>query len=170
MIFKTKKGKYQLSFLIFVRAQGLAPPPRRSFANAHRRTKVRLSLVVVPFFQGSFPYCALKTKKLPIGSFFVLIGTRAGIGSAATALIRKCSPAYFRPPFACGAPFFQGSFPYCDLKTKKLPIGSFFVLMVRAQGLAPPPRRSFANARRRTPSAFRLWSHPFSSVLSLTAL
>ena len=66
-MFKTKKGNYQLSFLILVRAQGLAPPPRRSFANAHRRPKVRLSLVVAPFFQGSFPYCA--KKKTPYWEF-----------------------------------------------------------------------------------------------------
>ncbi len=76
-MFKTKKGKYQLSFLILVRAQGLASPPRRSFANAHRRPKVRLSLVVEPFSQGSLPYGA-KNKKLPFGSLFCF-GTRAGI-------------------------------------------------------------------------------------------
>ncbi len=86
MVFKTKKGKYQLYFLILVRAQGLASPPLRSFANAHRRPKVRLSLVVEPFFQGSLPYGA-KNKKLPFGSLFCF-GTRAGIGFAATALIR----------------------------------------------------------------------------------
>ena len=63
-MFKTKKGKYQLSFFSLVRAQGLASPPRRSFSNAHRRPKVRLSLVVEPFSQGSIPYGA-KNKKLP---------------------------------------------------------------------------------------------------------
>ena len=165
-MFKTKKGKYQLSFLILVRAQGLAPPPRRSFANAQRRPKVRLSLVVEPLLQCSLPYYAFKTKKLPFGSFlflwyarrdwlrrhgahslmltgvlpsafrlwsspfsrvlsltalkkqknshlgvFCFFGTRAGIGSAATALIRKCSTAYFRPPFACGRPLSPGFFP-----------------------------------------------------------
>ena len=86
MIFKTKKGKYQLFILILVRAQGLASPPRRLFANAHRRPKVRLALVVEPFFQCSLPYGA-KNKKTPKRELFCF-GTRTGIGSAATALIR----------------------------------------------------------------------------------
>ena len=60
-------------FYFFTLTPTLTMNPRRSFANAHRRPKVRLSLVVAPFFQGSFPYCALKTEKLPIGSFFVLM-------------------------------------------------------------------------------------------------
>ena len=53
--------------------------------------------------------------------------------------------------------------------TKKLPKGSFFVL-VRAQGLASPPLRSFAKLTGVLKSAFRLWSNPFSRVLSLMAL
>ena len=69
MVFKTKKGRYQLSFLILVRAQGLASPPRRSFAKAHRRPKVRLSLVVEPFLQCSLPYRA-KNKNSQLGVLF----------------------------------------------------------------------------------------------------
>ena len=86
MIFKTKKGKYQLSFLRLVRAQGLASPPLCSFAKAHRRPKVSLSLVVDPFLQCSLPYRA-KNKKTPVWELF-RFGTRAGIGFAATVLIR----------------------------------------------------------------------------------
>ena len=55
------------------------------------------------------------------------------------------------------------------LKTKKTPVLELFVL-VRAQGLAPPPRRSFAKLTGVLKSAFRLWSNPSSSVLSLMAL
>ena len=68
---KTKKLPFGSSSVL-VRAQGLASPPRRSFAKAHRRPKVRLSLVVEPFLQCSLPYGA-KNKKLPFGSFFVLV-------------------------------------------------------------------------------------------------
>ena len=76
MALKTKNSQSGV-FFVLVRAQGLASPPRRSFANAHRRPKVRLSLVVEPFSQGSLPYGA-KNKKLPFGSLFCF-GTRAGI-------------------------------------------------------------------------------------------
>ncbi len=76
-MFKTKKGKYQLSFLRLVRAQGLVSPPRRSFAKAHRRPKVRLLLVVEPFLQCSLPYGA-KNKKTPKRELFCF-GTRTGI-------------------------------------------------------------------------------------------
>ncbi len=76
MALKTKNSHSGV-FFVLVRAQGLASPPLRSFANAHRRPKVRLSLVVEPFFQGSLPYGA-KNKKLPFGSLFCF-GTRAGI-------------------------------------------------------------------------------------------
>ena len=58
---------------------------------AHLRPKVRLSLVVEPFFQCSLPYGA-KNKKTPNRELFCF-GTRTGIGSAATALIRQSSPA-----------------------------------------------------------------------------
>ena len=71
------KNSHSGVFFVLVRAQGLAPPPRRSFANTHRRPKVRLSLVVEPFSHGSLPYGA-KNKKLPIGSLSCF-GTRAGI-------------------------------------------------------------------------------------------
>ena len=112
MIFKTKKGKYQLSFLRLVRAQGLASPPRRSFA---KLTGVLKS--------------AFRLWSNPSSSVLSLMA----------------------------------------LKTKKLPNGSFSVL-VRAQGLALPPRRSFAKLTGVLKSAFRLWSNPSSSVLSFMAL
>ena len=112
MIFKTKKGKYQLFFLILVRAQGLALPPRRSFA---KLTGVLKS--------------AFRLWSNPSSSVLSLMA----------------------------------------LKTKKLPNGSFSVL-VRAQGLASPPLRSFAKLTGVLKSAFRLWSNPSSSVLSLMAL
>ena len=76
MALKTKNSQSGV-FFVLVRAQGLTSPPRRSFAKAHRRPKVRLSLVVEPFLQGSLPYGA-KNKKLPIGSLSCF-GTRAGI-------------------------------------------------------------------------------------------
>ena len=71
-MFKTKKGKYQLSFLRLVRAQGLALPPLCSFAKAHRRTSVRLSALSNPF-SSVLSLTALKTKKLPFGGFSVLV-------------------------------------------------------------------------------------------------
>ena len=63
-----------------------AHKPTSTFANAHRRPKVRLSLVVEPFFQCSLPYGA-KNKKTPNRELFCF-GTLTGIGFAATALIR----------------------------------------------------------------------------------
>ena len=167
MIFKTKKGKYQLFFLILVRAQGLASPPLRSFAKAHRHTSSAFRLWSNPS-SSVLSLMALKTKKTPNRELFCF-GTRTGIGFAATALIRQSSPAYFVCLSLVVEPFFQCSLPYGAKNKKKLPNGSFSVL-VRAQGLAPPPRRSFAKAHRHTSSAFCLWSNPFSSVLSLMAL
>ena len=76
MALKTKKLPNG-SFSVLVRAQGLASPPRRSFAKAHRRPKVRLSLVVEPFLQCSLPYGA-KNKKTPKRELF-RFGTRTGI-------------------------------------------------------------------------------------------
>ena len=72
-MFKTKKGKYQLSFLRLVRAQGLALPPLCSFAKAHRRTSVRLSALSNPFSSVLLPYCAKKQKTPIRESFFVLV-------------------------------------------------------------------------------------------------
>ena len=76
MALKTKKLPTG-SFFVLVRAQGLASPPRRSFAKAHRRPKVRLSFVDEPFFQCSLPYGA-KNKKTPNRELFCF-GTRTGI-------------------------------------------------------------------------------------------
>ena len=76
MALKTKNSHSGV-FFVLVRAQGLASPPQRSFAKAHRRSCARLSLVVEPFSQGSLPYCAYN-KKTPQRELFV-IGTRAGI-------------------------------------------------------------------------------------------
>ena len=135
MIFKTKKGKYQLSFLILVRAQGLASPPLCSFAKANRRPKVRLSLVVEPFLQCSLPYRA-KNKKTPVWeSFFVLVRAQ-GLASPPLCSFAK---AHRRPKVSLSLvvePFLQGSLPYRAKNKKKLPFGSFSVL-VRAQGFEP---------------------------------
>ena len=113
MIFKTKKGKYQLFFLILVRAQGLASPPRRSFAKAHRRPKVRLSLVVEPFLQCSLPYGAKNKKNSRLGAFLFWYAHRDWL---------------------------------------------------RRHGAHSPKLTGVLK------SAFRLWSNPSSSVLSLMAL
>ena len=56
-------------------------------------------------------------------------------------------------------------------KTKKGKYQLSFLRLVRAQGLALPLRsRSAFRLTGVLKSAFRLWSNPFSSVLSLTAL
>ena len=55
-------------------------------------------------------------------------------------------------------------------KTKKGKYQLYFLILVRAQGLASPPLRSFAKLTGVLKSAFRLWSNPFSRVLSLMAL
>ena len=129
MIFKTKKGKYQLSFLILVRAQGLAPPPRHSFAKAHRRPKVRLSLVVEPFLQCSLPYRA-KKQKTPVWELF-RFGTRAGIGFAAAFSLGF--PPHRRTSVRLSAlsnPFSSVLLPYCA-KKQKTPIRESFFVLVR---------------------------------------
>ena len=113
MIFKTKKGKYQLFFLILVRAQGLALPPRRSFAKAHRRPKVCLSLVVEPFLQCYLPYRAKNKKNSQTGAFLFWYAHRDWL---------------------------------------------------RRHGAHSPKLTGILK------SAFRLWSNPSSSVLSLMAL
>ena len=107
-----KKGKYQLSLLILVRAQGLASPPLHS---------------------------------LPV----------------ATGILTSAFRLWSNP--------FPRVLSLMALKTKKLPHGSFSVL-VRAQGLAPPPLHSLPVATGILTSAFRLWSNPFLRVLSITAL
>ena len=128
-MFKTKKGKYQLSFFSLVRAQELASPPRRSFANAYRRLKVRLSLVVEPFLQGSLPYGA-KNKNSHLGVFFVLVRAQ-GLASPPR---RSFANAYRRLKVRLSLvvePFLQGSLPY-GAKNKKLPFGSLFCFGTRA--------------------------------------
>ena len=130
MIFKTKKGKYQLSFLRLVRAQGLASPPLCSFAKAHRRPKVSLSLVVEPFLQGSLPYRAKNKKKLPFGSFSVLVRAQG------LALPPLCSfaKAHRRPKVRLSLvvePFLQCSLPY-RAKNKKTPVWELFRFGTRA--------------------------------------
>ena len=134
-----------------------------SLAIAYRRTSVRLSLVVAPFFQGSFPYCALKTEKLPIGSFLFLWYARRD-------WLRSAAPPLRSLPKATGIlasafrlrsnPSFQGSLPCCAYN-KKTPIRESFLIMVRAQGLASPPRRSFSNAHRRPKVRLSLVVEPF---------
>ena len=168
MIFKTKKGKYQLSFLILVRAQGLALPPLCSFAKAHRRPKVRLSLVVEPFLQCSLPYCAKKQKTPIRESFFVLVRAQG------LALPPLCSfaKAHRRPKVRLSLvvePFLQGSLPYRAKNKKNSRLGAFPFWYARRDWLC----RHCAHSLKLTgvlKSAFRLWSNPFSSVLSLTAL
>ena len=46
-----------------------AHQPTSTFSNAHRRPKVRLSLVVEPFFQCSLPYGAKNKKNSQTGAF-----------------------------------------------------------------------------------------------------
>ena len=96
-----------------VRAQGLALPPRRSFASAHRRPKVRLSLVVEPFLQCSLPYGAKNKKNSRLGAFLFWYAHRDWL---------------------------------------------------RRHGAHSPKLTGVLK------SAFRLWSNPSSSVLSLMAL
>ena len=134
MIFKTKKGKYQLSFLILVRAQGLALPPRRSFANAHRRPKVCLSLVVEPFLQCSLPYRAKNKKNSHPGAFLFWYAHRDWLrrhgahSLKLTGVLKSAFRLWTNPS--------SSVLSLMALKTKKLPTGSFFVL-VRAQGFEP---------------------------------
>ena len=77
MIFKTKKGKYQLSFLILVRAQGLAPPPLHSLPVATGILTSAFRLWSNPF-PRVLSLTALKTKKTPVWELFCF-GTRTGI-------------------------------------------------------------------------------------------
>ena len=134
MIFKTKKGKYQLFFLILVRAQGLASPPRRSFAKAHRRPKVRLSLVVEPFLQCSLPYGAKNKKNSQPGAFLFWYAHRDWLcrhgahSLVLTGVLKSAFRLWSNPS--------SSVLSLMALKTKKLPTGSFFVL-VRAQGFEP---------------------------------
>ena len=76
-MFKTKKGKYQLSFLILVRAQGLAAPLCPRSVSPHRRTPSAFRLWSNPF-PRVLSLTAHITKKTPQRELFV-IGTRAGI-------------------------------------------------------------------------------------------
>ena len=110
---------------------------------------------------------ALKTKKLPTGSFFALVRAQ-GLALPPRRSFAKLT-GVLKSAFRLWSNPSSSVLSLMALKTKKLPTGSFFVL-VRAQGLASPPRRSFAKAHRHTSSAFRLWSNPSSSVLSLMAL
>lgn len=106
---------------------GLAAPPRRSFANAHRRPKIRLSLVVEPFSQGSLPYGA-KNKKLPFGSLFCF-GTRAGIGCAIASPLRPRSLSLTGVLTSASRPcrtLFPGFFPLLRFKNRKTPYWEFF--------------------------------------------
>ena len=119
-MFKTKKGKYQLSFFSLVRAQGLAALSFRCHG-AH-------SLMLTGVLKSAF--------RLWSNPFPRVLSLMA-------------------------------------LKTKNSHSGVFFVL-VRAQGLAALSlRRHGAHSLMLTgvlKSAFRLWSNPFSRVLSLMAL
>ena len=88
MALKTKNSHSGVFFSL-VRAQGLAALSLRRCVLARYRLPAYLRpplVLVEPFSHGSLPYGA-KNKKLPFGSLFCF-GTRAGIGFAATALIR----------------------------------------------------------------------------------
>ena len=123
MIFKIKKGKYQLSFLILVRAQGLASPPLRSLSKAHRRPKVRLSLVVEPFFQCSLPYGVKNKKNFQTGAFLFWYAHRDWLRRHCTHCLWQ--PAYFVCLSLVVEPFFQCSLPYGVKNKKNSQTGAF---------------------------------------------
>ena len=128
MIFKTKKGKYQLSFLILVRAQGLAPPPLHSLP-------VATGILTSAFRLWSNPsssvlsLMALKTKKLPFGSFFVLVRAQ-GLASpplhslpVATGILTSAFRLWSNP--------FPRVLSLTALKTKKTPVWELFCFGTR---------------------------------------